>query len=65
MSISNVRNVTMACCILHNVCEVHGEVFNKVWLDDVHSDHPTSATTTITSSEAKDIRNTLGQYYSS
>ena len=39
--------------------------FNEVWLDDVHSDHPTSATTAITSSAAEDIRNTLVQYYSS
>ena len=65
MSISNVPNVIMACCILHNVCEVHGEAFNEVWLDDVHLDHPTSATTAITSSAAEDIRNTLVQYYSS
>ena len=65
MSISNVPNVIMACCILHNVCEVHGEAFNDVWLDDVHSDHPASTTTAITSSAAEDIRNTLVQYYSS
>ena len=65
MSISNVPHVIMACCILHNICEVHGEAFNEVWLDDVHSDQPTSATTTGTSSAAEDIRNTLVQYYSS
>ena len=41
------------------------EAFNEVWLDDVHSDQPTSATTTGTSSTAEDIRNTLVQYYSS
>ena len=55
----------MACCIFHNICEVHGEAFNEVWLDDVHSDQPTLATTTGTSSAAEDIRNTLVQYYSS
>ena len=63
--ISNVPHVIMACCILHNICEVHGEAINKVWLDDVHSDQPTSATITGTSSAAEDIRNTLVQYYSS
>ena len=43
---------------------IQGEAFNEVWLDDVHSDHPTSATTAIISSAAEDIRNTLVQYYS-
>ena len=65
MSISNVPNVIMACCILHNVCEVHGEAFNEVWLDDVQSDHPVSTTTAITSSAAEDKRNTLVQCYTS
>ena len=65
MSMSNVPNVVIACCILCNVCEAHQEAFNKVWLDDVHSDHSTSATNVITSSEVEDIRITLVQYYSS
>ena len=48
----------MACCILNNICKVHGEAFNEVWLD-VHSDQPTSATAAGTSSVAEDIQSTL------
>ena len=28
MEITNVPNVIVACCILHNVCEIHGEEFD-------------------------------------
>ena len=24
-----------ACCVLHNICEVHGESFSDNWLEDV------------------------------
>ena len=29
MNIQNVPTVITACCILHNVCEVHGDCFNE------------------------------------
>ena len=28
----NVPTVIAACCILHNICEIHGETFNDSWL---------------------------------
>ena len=59
MSVSNIPNIIMACCVLHNICGIHRDAFNEIWLDDVHSDQPTSSTTAITSSAAEDIRNTL------
>lgn len=34
MSISNIPNIIMACCILHNMCEIHGDAFNEIWLDE-------------------------------
>ncbi len=35
MSLSNIPTVVAACCILHNVCEVHGERFNDQWLESL------------------------------
>ena len=32
MAIENVPTVIAACCILHNLCEIHGETFNDHWL---------------------------------
>ena len=26
-SVSNIPNIIMACCILHNICEIHGDAF--------------------------------------
>lgn len=30
VDIMNVPNVITACCVLHNICEVEGEVFEAV-----------------------------------
>ena len=38
MHIDNVPNVILACCILHNVCEIHNDDFNEEWLDDEQPD---------------------------
>ena len=66
MSIANIPNIIIACCILHNVCEVHGETFNEIWLEGIDSDQPSaSASTSAVSSTAENIRKTLVQYYSS
>ena len=31
MDISNVPKGVTACCILHNLCEIHGDKFNETW----------------------------------
>ena len=33
--VCHIPNVIAAACILHNMCEIHGEAFNDVWLQDV------------------------------
>ena len=67
--IDNVPYIITACCVLHNICEVHGDTFNEEWLqDDLSTDtDDTHATTTTTSSshEGVAIRDTLVQYFSS
>ena len=37
MRIDNVIMVVGACCVLHNICEVHGDAFNESWLTHDHS----------------------------
>lgn len=32
MNLQHVPTVITACCILHNLCEIHGESFNDAWL---------------------------------
>ena len=69
MFVSNVPNVVAACCVLHNVCEIHGDTFNDEWLQDVEaedivdgSQHPN--TSTITGSEdSNEIRDALIHYF--
>ena len=34
-STDDVPLLILACCVLHNVCEVHKEEFNSAWLEDV------------------------------
>ena len=40
MHIDNIPHIIAACCILHNVCEVHNDDFNEEWLEEVHLDQP-------------------------
>ena len=59
-----------ACCILHNVCEVHKDTFNEHWLDDTvqQSSNFTSASSSSTlpsSATAIGIRNALCEYFES
>ena len=37
MCIDNIPAVITCACILHNVCELHGDSFNDAWLRDVES----------------------------
>ena len=30
----SVPHVIAACCVLHNICEVHGDSFNEEWLEE-------------------------------
>ena len=37
VDVGDVPELVTACCILHNICEVHGEDFNDDWLEGVES----------------------------
>ena len=32
--VNNIPVVVAACCVLHNICEIHGENFDNEWLDE-------------------------------
>ena len=64
MDIAHVPQVVTACCILHNMCEVHGDAFVDSWLEGARLEQPgCAATPVITSAHSKDIRDTLVQYF--
>ena len=39
MRLVNAPTVIAACCVLHYVCEVHGESFNERWIEDSSDDN--------------------------
>ena len=48
MHIDNVSRAVTACCILHNMCEIHGDSVNDLWLeqaDNITYNQLTSKTT--------------------
>ena len=38
MNIDNIPRAITAACILHNICEIHGESFNEAWLREIQPD---------------------------
>ena len=66
-----VPNVVTACCVLHNMCEVHNEYFDQAWLTEVENQDRQPLSTTNYDHEhqndnivqnAKAIRNTLCEW---
>ena len=65
----NVAMIIMACCVLHNVCEIHGEEFDDMWLED-NKNHPypqpdneISSNTTQENHTSEAIRDTLIKHF--
>ena len=67
MIVENVPTVVGACCILHNICQIHGDTFNEEWLQDI----PTTGTITSNDDDpgnaggrsADSTRKALAQYF--
>jgi len=66
MVIEHIPTVITACCILHNICEAHGNWFNEKWIEerDLLEQPPSAGTTAVTSDAATTIHNSLVEYYS-
>ena len=68
MHVCNIPLVISACCVLHNICEVHGDAFNDSWLQQesmLASQYQQSSPNVLqetTGSRPKNIRNALAQY---
>ena len=37
MHVDNVPHIIVACCILHNMCEIHHDSFNEEWLEGLNN----------------------------
>ena len=65
MKIDKMCNDVTACCILHNICEIHRDEFNEKWLEEVEeTSGPSSSGGSLPSSSAAvTIRNALADYF--
>ena len=56
--------IISACCILHNMCEIHGENFSDSWLQEDEYEQPVapSQPSTSSSASATNLRNTIMDY---
>ena len=66
-SVHDLLKLVAACCVLHNICEVHGENFNEEWLDGV-TDHVSvnvhSTSSALVDNSGQDIQLALMRYFS-
>ena len=66
--IDNVPYVIAACCVLHNMCEIHHDRFNREWLRElleVDVDQPENVSTEAPiTDEGNKIRTLLMNYFS-
>ena len=68
MHTDHIPIVITACCILHNLCEMRGESFNDMWLqNEPNFQQPTTSSPPLSSScsDASTIRETLMKYLNS
>ena len=66
VSVRDVPELVAACCVLHNMREVHGDNFNEEWLEGVESGCNTS-TNIVGSSQSEsgvNIRQAVTAYFS-
>ena len=33
VDVNDASKVVAACCVLHNICEIHGDTFDEEWLN--------------------------------
>ena len=67
VDVCDVPELVSACCVLHNVCEVHGDQFDMDWMDGVDSVDRNDCSASITSShvenDSTNIRNALMTFF--
>ena len=64
MHIENVPNMLRACCVLHNICEIHNDTFNEEGLQDMNEGGAdTIAASSSSVGSGNDIRDALIEYF--
>ena len=64
VSVCDVPKLVAACCVLHNICEIHGESFDEEWMQGVEDSVPANNISTVEVVESgKDIRQALTLYF--
>ena len=64
VDVGDVPEVVAACCVLHNICERHGEEFSEEWLDGVECQgSECSSVAAQPQDSAVSIRNTLTSHF--
>jgi len=53
----------MLSCIIHNICEVHGDVFNDEWTEELELTQPDATTVSITTTDGGTVRDLLVNYF--
>ena len=63
----DVPTIISACCVLHNICEIHKEQFDETWMEELALGVNASSLTqnTSTNSNAESIRTALCNYINS
>ena len=68
VAIEDIPEVVGACCVLHNLCQAHGEAFDEHWLDsddadaDMQIDTPGVSTHPSNDTDGNRIRSALTMY---
>ena len=69
MRIEIIPTVISAACILHNICEIHGETFQECWFQDIQTSNAlqqpnvTATTANRTEERAKQVQIGLVSYF--
>ena len=65
MLVENVPTVVGACCVLHNICQIHGDAFNNEWLRDMSHTGNISNDDNTGGRGGESMRESLVQFFSS
>ena len=66
VSTDSVPGLVSACCVLHNMCEVHGDSFDQEWMEGIstqESTHMSSGLTSQSETSAVLIRKAFMTYF--